>query len=123
MRSHDGHSHDDAGLRQKIQSILDDGWPVGELAEIGITRALLARLGFRDDRPDLFTGPERAGLVPPPRRPDPGAGSSPDAAEAAFSRGGDAASSYLMGFRATTAWLPRPPPLRRSAGRGASRFR
>ncbi|HEX8431376.1 MAG TPA: hypothetical protein VF625_08820, partial [Longimicrobium sp.] len=86
--------HDDAWLRQQIQSILDEGWPADELAEIGITRALLARLGFRDDRPDLFAGPERAGIVPPPRRPDPGAGSSPDAAEAAFSRGRDAASSF-----------------------------
>ena len=48
----------DRWLRERISAILEHGWSMEELEEIGITRSILARLGFRDDHPRLFEEPK-----------------------------------------------------------------
>ncbi|MBD0320289.1 MAG: hypothetical protein ICV87_08145, partial [Gemmatimonadetes bacterium] len=77
----------DGWLREQIAEILQHGWTLDELESVGITRALLTRLGFRDDHPALFEEP--APRTPEPRRqtreprPDPGGPRPPRATEAA----------------------------------------
>ena len=51
-------TRDDRWLRERISQILEHGWSMEELEEIGITRSILARLGFRDDHPRLFETPK-----------------------------------------------------------------
>ncbi len=49
---------DDRWLRERIAQILEHDWSIEELEEIGITRSILTRLGFRDDHPRLFEKPK-----------------------------------------------------------------
>jgi hypothetical protein len=51
-------TRDDRWLRERISQILEHGWSIEELEEIGITRSILTRLGFRDDHPRLFERPK-----------------------------------------------------------------
>jgi hypothetical protein len=82
-QQNDGH---DGWLREQIAEILQHGWTLDELESVGITRALLTRLGFRDDHPALFE-------EPPPRRP-PSEPRPQRATEAASPTRRDAASAF-----------------------------
>lgn len=73
-------TRDDRWLRERISQILEHGWSMEELEEIGITRSILTRLGFRDDHPRLFEAPK-------PRRSN-----EPQTSKEAASR--DAASAF-----------------------------
>ena len=107
--------HEDAWLREQIEEILEQGWTMDELDSVGITRAMLTRLGFRDDHPRLFDEPK-----PRPRRkrPDPGGRRAKKRTEAASRMQRDAASTFC-GSPPFSA----PPPPPRSAGRAACRSR
>ncbi len=72
-------TRDDRWLRERISQILEHGWSIEELEEIGITRSILARLGFRDDHPRLFDPPK-----PLPRK-KAASRNSRDAASALYS--------------------------------------
>jgi hypothetical protein len=56
-------TRDDRWLRERISAILEHGWSMEELEEIGITRSILTRLGFRDDHPRLFETPKPRGSM------------------------------------------------------------
>ena len=95
----DGRDGTDGWLREQIAEILQHGWTLDELESVGITRALLTRLGFRDDHPALFEEPPP--LRPP--RPDPGGPRPQRATEAASPTRRDAASAFGV------CWRPSPP--------------
>ncbi|HEX8212351.1 MAG TPA: hypothetical protein VF584_19405 [Longimicrobium sp.] len=86
---------DDVWLRAQIAEILAGGWTLEELETIGISRAMLIRLGFRDDHPRLFEDPvprrRRPSREP---RPDPGAPRPLHGTEAASPVHRDAASAF-----------------------------
>jgi hypothetical protein len=86
---------DDRWLRQQIAEILECGWTLEELETIGISRAMLTRLGFRDDHPRLFEppAPRRRRPARPPR-PDPGEPRPQHGTEAASPVQRDAASAF-----------------------------
>lgn len=93
---------DEAWLREQIAEIVECGWTLEELETIGISRAMLIRLGFRDDHPRLFEEPvPRRRPARPPRR-DPGAPRPQHGTEAASPDHRDAASA----FRATCTTRP-----------------
>lgn len=98
-KRNDGTSEqDDAWLREQIAEIVECGWTLEELETIGISRAMLIRLGFRDDHPRLFDEPlPRRRRPAHPPRPDPGAPRPQHGTEAASPVHRDAASA----FRAT----------------------
>jgi len=90
----DGTGQDDVWLREQIAEILEGGWTLEELETIGISRAMLTRLGFRDDHPRLFDPPAPRRRRPARQpRPDPGAPRPPHGTEAASPW--DAASAFL----------------------------
>ena len=90
----DGTGQDDARLREQIAQILECGWTLEELETIGINRAMLTRLGFRDDHPRLFDPPAPRRRPACPSRPDPGAPRPQHGTEAASPVVRDAASAF-----------------------------
>ena len=90
----DGTGQDDARLREQIAQILECGWTLEELETIGINRAMLTRLGFRDDHPRLFDPPAPRRRPARPSRPDPGAPRPQHGTEAASPVVRDAASAF-----------------------------
>ena len=85
---------DDVWLREQIAEILECGWSLEELETIGITRALLTRLGFRDDHPRLFDPPAPRRRPAREPRPDPGTPRPRHGIEAASPVQRDAASAF-----------------------------
>ncbi|HEX8674954.1 MAG TPA: hypothetical protein VF710_23845 [Longimicrobium sp.] len=85
---------DDVWLRAQIAEIVAGGWTLEELETIGISRAMLTRLGFRDDHPRLFDDPVPRRRPARRPRPDPGAPRPLHGTEAASPVQRDAASAF-----------------------------